>query len=173
MTPYSVLFYLLAALILTGAAMAVVRRNPMHAVLFLVVSLLGTAALFVLLGAALPAVLEVVVYAGAIMVLFLFIIMLMGLAVGDGLIAAKRLGWPGLTAVIALAAAAAVFHRDPALKAGLMPAQAAPAALGAYLMDAWWPAVEAISILLFAALVGALALGKPSRDSKTSRGGAS
>ena len=172
MTPYGVLFYLLAALILGSASMAVVRRNPMHAVLFLVVSLLGTAAMFVLLGAALPAVLEVVVYAGAIMVLFLFIVMLLGLASGGGVIPASRLAWPGALSTVALAAAAWVFHRDPGVQAGLMPAQAAPAALGAHLMEVWWPAVEAVSILLFAALVGALALGKVPRGPKTEKGGA-
>lgn len=173
MTPYGVIFYLLAALILASAAMAVVRRNPMHAVLFLVISLLGTAALFVLLGAALPAILEVVVYAGAIMVLFLFIVMLLGLASGGGAIAVSRLAWPGALSTIALVAATTVFHRDPGVQGALMPAQAAPAALGAYLMDAWWPAVEAISILLFAALVGALALGKIPREPGAGQGGAS
>jgi len=171
MTPYGVLFYLLAVLILGGALMAVLRRNPMHAVLFLVVSLLGTAAMFLLLGAPLPAVLEVVVYAGAIMVLFLFIIMLLGLVSGGGVIPAARLAWPGLLAAIALAAAASVFGLDPGVKGVLPAAQAGPAALGAYLLEAWWPAVEAISILLFAALVGALALGGIPRVFKAGQGG--
>jgi len=171
MTPYAVLFYLLAALILGSAAMAALRRNPMHAVLFLVVSLLGTAAMFLLLGAPLPAVLEVVVYAGAIMVLFLFIVMLLGLASGGGVIPAERLAWPGLLAAIALGAAIMVFRLDPGVKGVLPAAQASPSALGAYLMEAWWPAVEAVSILLFAALVGALALGKAPRAAKTGQGG--
>ena len=170
MTPYGIIFYLLAALILGAALLAVLRRNPMHAVLFLVVSLLATAALFLLLGAPLPAVLEVVVYAGAIMVLFLFIIMLLGLSSGGGTIPAARLARPGLFGAIALGAAAWVFHLDAGVKSLLPAAQASPAALGAHLMEAWWPAVEAISILLFAALVGALALGRSAPASRQGGG---
>ena len=73
-------FYLFSALTLTGAINVVFRKNPIHAALFLVCSFLGIAGLFLTLGAALLAAVQVMVYAGAIMVLFLFVILLLNLA---------------------------------------------------------------------------------------------
>ena len=74
---YHAIFYTLAAIILLSTLMAITRRNTVHAVVYLVFSFFGTAVLFYLLGAPLLAALEVIIYAGAIMVLFLFIIMTM------------------------------------------------------------------------------------------------
>jgi NADH-quinone oxidoreductase subunit J len=155
------IFYGLGALVLASTGLAVTRRNPVHAVLYLVVSLLGTALLYLLLGAPLPAILQVVVYAGAIMVLFLFVIMLLGLGAGRGGIALSRLILPGLLGAVALAGLGLVISRDPGAMAELTPAMADPAVLGHFLIDKYWPALEALSVLLFAALVGALWLGRP------------
>ena len=77
MTLYSVIFYVLAALILVSTGFAITRRNLVHAVVYLIISFFGSALLFYLLGAPLLAALEVIIYAGAIMVLFLFIIMML------------------------------------------------------------------------------------------------
>src|SRR4030067_1294228 len=76
MTLYTAMFYLLGIVILTATGIAITRRQPVHAVLYLIVAFLGTAALFFLLGAPLLAAFVVIVYAGAIMVLILFVIML-------------------------------------------------------------------------------------------------
>jgi NADH-quinone oxidoreductase subunit J len=76
MTLFGLLFYLIAAVIVASTAMAVTRRNIVHAVIYLIFSFLGTALLFYLFGAPLLAVLEVIIYAGAIMVLFLFVVMM-------------------------------------------------------------------------------------------------
>src|SRR4030043_2238889 len=76
MTLYAVIFYLLGIVILTATGLAITRRQPVHAVLYLVVAFLGTAALFFLLGAPFLAAFMVIIYVGAIMVLFLFVIML-------------------------------------------------------------------------------------------------
>jgi NADH:ubiquinone oxidoreductase subunit K len=73
------LFYAIALLITVATAMAVTRRNMVHAVLYLVLSFFGTAMLFYLLGAPFLAALEIIIYAGAIMVLFLFLIMMIRL----------------------------------------------------------------------------------------------
>ena len=75
MSLFAVIFYILAAVILAATAMAVTRRDPVHAVVYLVGSFFGSAMLFFLLGAPFLAALEVIIYAGAIMILFLFIIM--------------------------------------------------------------------------------------------------
>jgi NADH-quinone oxidoreductase subunit J len=77
MTLYSITFYILAGLILVSTGLAITRRNLVHAVVYLIISFFGSALLFYLLGAPLLAALEVIIYAGAIMVLFLFIIMML------------------------------------------------------------------------------------------------
>ena len=72
-------FYLLAAVSLCAASGVVVLRNPVHCALSLVLSLLSIAVCYVVLEAHLVAVLQIIVYAGAVMVLFLFVIMLLNL----------------------------------------------------------------------------------------------
>src|SRR2546426_6648086 len=72
-------FWTFAALAVLGAAMCITRRNPVASALWLVLTLFALAALFVILDAQFIAVLQVLVYAGAIMVLFLFVIMLLNL----------------------------------------------------------------------------------------------
>ena len=77
MNPYAGIFYILATVILLSTGLAVTRRNLMHAIVYLVLSFFGTALLFYLLGDRCLAALEVIIYAGAIMVLFLFIVMML------------------------------------------------------------------------------------------------
>ena len=79
MTVYAIIFYLLALLILGSTAVAITRRNLVHVVIYLIFSFFGSAMLFYLLGAPYLAILEVIIYAGAIMVLFLFIVIMMKL----------------------------------------------------------------------------------------------
>lgn len=79
MSLLTILFYVIAGLIVFTTALAITQRNPVHAVLYLVISFFGTAMLFYLLGAPYLAALQLIVYAGAIMVLFLFVIMLLNL----------------------------------------------------------------------------------------------
>ena len=74
-----VAFYLFGSIALIGAVNVVVRRNPVHSALFLVAAFLGVAGLFLSLDSALLAAIQVIVYAGAIMVLFLFVILLLNL----------------------------------------------------------------------------------------------
>ena len=76
----TVLFYILAAATLVAILMCITRRNPVHAVIYLVNGLFDIALIFYLLGAPLVAAWELIIYAGAIMVLFMFIIMMLELA---------------------------------------------------------------------------------------------
>jgi NADH:ubiquinone oxidoreductase subunit 6 (subunit J) len=71
MTIYALIFYVLAAIILVTTGLAITRRNLVHVVMYLVFSFFGSAMMFYLFGAPLLAVLEVIIYAGAIMILFL------------------------------------------------------------------------------------------------------
>lgn len=77
MTPADFAFYLFALATITGGLMTVVARNPVHSVLWLILAFLSTAGLFVLLGAEFVAMLLVIVYVGAVAVLFLFVVMML------------------------------------------------------------------------------------------------
>jgi NADH-quinone oxidoreductase subunit J len=160
MTALGLLFYLFGAVILLSAAMAVTRADPLGAVLYAVVTFLASGALFVVLGAPLPGALEVVVYAGAIMVLFCFIIMLLGLRGSPGSMALGRLIWPGILAAVLVVGLLAAAGADPRARALLPAAMAGPRALGTVLFTRWWLAVETVSVLLFAALVAVILLGR-------------
>lgn len=74
-----VLFYISAAIAIGSSIMVITRRNAVHALLYLVTSLLSAAFIFYLLGASFIAALEVIIYAGAIMVLFIFVVMMLNL----------------------------------------------------------------------------------------------
>src|ERR1700729_1000354 len=73
----AIAFYLLAAVTLGAAFLVVTARNPVHSVLFLILTFFSAAGLFVLLGAEFLAMLLVVVYVGAVAVLFLFVVMML------------------------------------------------------------------------------------------------
>lgn len=72
-------FYITAAVTVLSTLMVITRHNPVHALLYLIVSLLSLSVIFYLLGAPFAALLEIIIYAGAIMVLFIFVIMLLNL----------------------------------------------------------------------------------------------
>ena len=81
-------FYAAAFIALVSTVMVITTLNPVHALLYLIVSLLSVAVIFFVLGAPFAALLEVIVYAGAIMVLFVFVVMMLT----AGLVAAYHLG---------------------------------------------------------------------------------
>jgi NADH-quinone oxidoreductase subunit J len=159
MTFYAIIFYVLAIIILMATGLAVTRRRPVHAVLYLIVAFLGTAALFYLLGAPLLAAFMVIVYAGAIMVFVLFVIMLfqespleLGWASGRG---------PGtLLGAIFLVVIVAMVFKDPGSGILLRGAVAQPGDFGRFLFDRYWLAIEIVSVLLLVALVAILQLAK-------------
>ena len=83
MTIYSVIFYILSIIILAATFIAITRRDVLHAVVYLIISFIATGLIFYLLGAPFLALLEIIIYAGAIMVLFLFIVMMLRLKPED------------------------------------------------------------------------------------------
>lgn len=161
MTLYALIFYLLAAVIVVATGLAITRRNLVHAVVYLVFSFFGSAMLFYLFGAPLLAVLEVIIYAGAIMILFLFIIMMVKAESDEEKLFPIRQWLPVvLTAVVYLIIGAVIISTDPGSRVTLEIAQARPEAFGEYLFQRHWLAIEIISLLLLVALVGALYLGR-------------
>jgi NADH-quinone oxidoreductase subunit J len=160
MNLYAVAFYLLAAVILGATLMAVTRRHLVHAVLYLIVSFFGSALLFYLFGAPLLAALEVIIYAGAVMILFLFIVMMLRVGADAGPLFPPRQILPAIAmAAIYLAVASLLAVRDTGTGGVLQTALADPRAFGDYLFRNAWLAVEIVSLLLLVALVGALVLG--------------
>jgi NADH-quinone oxidoreductase subunit J len=158
---YAFFFYLLGAIILAATALAVTRRNVMHAVVYLVISFLATALVFYLLGAPLLAGLEVIIYAGAIMVLFLFIVMMLEMGKFPETAGTYLRQWlpalimGALSLVVTVLLLLGVGPRAP-----LHAAMAPPLAFGRFLFERYWFAVEIASYLLFVALVGAWYLGR-------------
>lgn len=161
MTLYGAIFYMLAILVLVTTGVAITRRNLVHAVVYLVISFFGSAMLFYLLGAPFLAALEIIVYAGAIMVLFLFIIMMIKAETAQKpVFGLGRFLLAGLFGLIYLAIGAVLIFTDPVSQVGLQTAAAAPRDFGRYLFESHWLAIEVVSLLLLVALMGAFYIGK-------------
>src|SRR6201985_1800668 len=79
----SIAFYVFSALMIAAAFMVIAARNPVHSVLFLILAFFNAAGLFVLLGAEFIAMLLVIVYVGAVAVLFLFVVMMLDISFAD------------------------------------------------------------------------------------------
>jgi NADH-quinone oxidoreductase subunit J len=163
MTLYSAIFYALAALILVSTGLAVTRRNLVHAVVYLIISFFGSAMLFYLLGAPLLAALEVIIYAGAIMVLFLFIIMMLKVEAFEEQFFPRGQWIPALgLCLVFLVAGILTIMGDPDSRILLNAAVAEPESFGRYLFRNHWLAIEIVSFLLLVAVVAVLYLGKNS-----------
>jgi len=162
MSIYAVMFYGLAAVIIAATALAITRRNLMHAIVYLVLSFIGTALLFYLLGAPFLAVLEVVIYAGAIMVLFLFIVMMLEIKPEEKALGPWLRQWaPALTlSGICLLVMVGLLLLSAGGPGPLPLVTASPLAFGRFLFEKYWLGVEIASFILFVALVGALYLGR-------------
>lgn len=157
------LFYLSALVAIASTLMVITRRNAVHALLYLVVSLLSVAVVFFTLGAPFVAALEVIIYAGAIMVLFVFVMMLLNL--GDDAARAEKT-WlrPGMYVGPAVLAAVLGAEFVYVLVQGPWASAAAgivtPKAVGISLFSTYLLGVELAGMLLLAGLVGAFHLGR-------------
>ncbi len=104
MAAASFMFYVFSAIAIACAAMVVTSRNPVHSVLFLILAFFNAAGLFVLLGAEFLAMILVVVYVGAVAVLFLFVVMMLDVNFADLRKGASRYVWIGAAVGVVLAA---------------------------------------------------------------------
>lgn len=160
-------FYLSAVIAIAATVMVITRLNAVHALLYLIVSLLAVSVVFYALGAPFIAALEVIIYAGAIMVLFVFVVMMLNL--GERAVQTER-GWlnlwmwigPSILAGALLAEIVFIVTRNApaAYRAHMIsPKQVGMALYGPYLIG-----VELASMLLLAGLVGAYHLGWKPRE---------
>jgi NADH-quinone oxidoreductase subunit J len=161
MTLYSSIFYILAVLITGATALTITSRSLVHAVVYLVVSFLGTAMLFYLLGAPMLAALEVIIYAGAIMVLFLIVVMLMADEKQEGVsVLLNHIFFLVAIGGLAFALILLFLMVSPDMLVPLKTAVVTPREFGHFVFVHYWLAVEIVSFLLFVALVGAYYLGR-------------
>lgn len=160
------LFYISAAVAVISTVMVIIRMNAVHALLYLIISLLAVAMVFLSLGAPFVAALEVIIYAGAIMVLFVFVIMMLNMGPGSSDQERKYMGagaltaWilPAILAGILISELLAVFASAGSHVAGASivgPKETGIALFGPYLIG-----VELASMLLLSGLIGAYHLGR-------------
>ncbi len=157
-------FYLASAIAVIASARVITSANPVHALLYLVVSLLAVAMIFFSLGAPFAAALEMIVYAGAIMVLFVFVVMMLNL--GSAVIEQEKQwlsprAWAG-PAILSLMLLVELF-RSIGMESDHMvnTATIGPKAVGVSLFGPYVLAVELASMLLLSAMVAAWHLGRP------------
>ncbi len=148
-------FALASAVALASTFMTITRRNAVHALLYFIVSLFSMAVIFLILGAPFAAALEVIVYAGAIMVLFVFVVMM----IGAEELRVKPAAWIGpalLGSALFAAIALLVLSGSDGSRAA---ADVGPKAVGSALFGPYLLGAEVASFILISALVGAFHLG--------------
>jgi NADH-quinone oxidoreductase subunit J len=155
------LFYIFSALALICGVMILVSRNPVNSAMFLVLTIAALAGLFVLLEAFFLAAIQILVYAGAVMVLFLFVIMLLDLKAEER----RRVQILGIVGgVVSVGAIGAIFFKSLAntpLNATRSPDfHAGTVDLGKLLFSQYVLPFEIVSVLLLVAMVGVILLSK-------------
>ena len=169
------MFYAFAAVTVIGALIVVAQRNPIYSLMSLVASFFGLCGLYVLLEAPFLAVVQIIVYAGAIMVLFLFVVMVLNVPREDAAEwdrshplyrpMAMRIG--AVLAGLLMIQLGWALSRTPGLTAAIgadRPAVSSLAELGRVLFTKYMFAFEVTSILIIAAMVGAVVLSRKRAD---------
>ena len=168
-------FYLFATLVITAGALTILSRNPVHSVLWLIVAFFNAAGLMLIVGAEFIAMLLVIVYVGAVAVLFLFVVMMLDIDVTEVRAGFVKYGLFGL--LVAVVLAAEIIIAGSAWTAGPieLAQRAAPIAadktnieaMGAILYSRYLYIFEAAGFVLLVALIGAIVLTH--RERKDSR----
>ena len=157
-----IVFYISAAVAVASTLMMLTQLNAVHALLYLIVSLLAVAIIFYTLGAPFAAALEVITYAGAIMVLFVFVMMLLNLGKAATRMESALLRpamWVGPSILAAILVGQMVYLFAHGVGSGNETSVIGPAEVGASLFGPYMLGVELASMLLLGGLVGAYHLG--------------
>jgi NADH-quinone oxidoreductase subunit J len=156
-----ILFIILAAVALGAAIGMVLSQNAVHSALFLILVMATLAVFYILLNAPFIAMVQIAVYAGAIMVLFLFVIMLLGSEQLRGVSSGGgwQLPFAGILAGALIVSFGAAVFGGNGVSGSVAPAiDAGPVAVGMRLFEAYVFPFEVTSILLLVAIIGAVAL---------------
>jgi NADH-quinone oxidoreductase subunit J len=164
MTVTEVLFYFLSALALGSAIMVVLSKNPVHSVLWLIVTFFAISGHYIMMNAQFLGIVNMIVYAGAIMVLFLFVIMLMNLNAETEPLKNKWLRLAGIVAGGCLMLVMVAALKDAEKKGELVQTGTGDIGLisnlGQVLFTDYVVPFEISSILFLSAMVGAVVIGK-------------
>jgi NADH-quinone oxidoreductase subunit J len=165
-----VIFYFFAGLAVVSAALTVTRRNAVHSAIFLITALLATAGIFLQLGAEFLFIVQIILYVGGIMVLFVFVIMLVNLDVALHQIQFARQKWVALVIALALAAQVGLMlwssgKMPGQVWPGLTPAAASKLSpnsevVAKSLFESYLLPFEIASVLLLVAMIGAVVMAK-------------
>jgi NADH-quinone oxidoreductase subunit J len=158
-----IVFYISAAIAVLATMVAITRRHAVHALLYLIVSLLAVAVVFYVIGAPFLAALELIIYAGAIMVLFLFVVMMLN--IGENAMEVETMwlkptvwAWPAALATFLIAELTYVAF-NAGRPAGPMHTFT-PKEIGIALFGPYAIGVELASLLLLSGLAGAYHVGR-------------
>lgn len=160
-------FYIFAALLIASAAMVIFARNPVHSVLWLIVAFFNAAGLMVLIGAEFIAMLLVIVYVGAVAVLFLFVVMMLNIDFAElraGFVKNVPLGLMLAVVLVAELVLGIGAYRAGAVKLGTPDGAAAVSdvpnteAIGNLLYSKYIFLFESAGLILLVAMVGAIVL---------------
>ncbi len=159
-----ILFWFLTALALGSALMVVLSKNPVYSVLFLIVAFFAISGHYILLNAQFLAIVNIIVYAGAIMVLFLFVIMLMNLNADMNLQKNKLIRFAGFIAGLCLFLVLVAALKDAGIKKQMVETSRGDIGLiknlGMVLFQQYVVPFEISSVLFLSAMVGAVVIGK-------------
>ena len=159
-------FYVAAAVAIVSTALAITRLVAVHALLYLIVSLLAVAVVFYTMGAPLVAALEMIIYAGAIVVLFVFVVMMLNLGAQARESERQWLTgkiWIGPVILSSILLAEVIYMIARATLSGGIGSVVGPKQVGIALYGPYLIGVELTSMLLLGALAGASHLGRPTQ----------
>jgi len=158
----TILFYLFSTVLIASAVMVVASRNPVHAVLFLILCFFNAAGLFVLMGAEFVAFILVIVYVGAVAVLFLFVVMMLDINFRDLRRGARRYlpigGAVGAVLLAQFILATRVWVMNPKITAATDEGIENTRALGRLLYTDYFYPFQVSGLILLVAMVGAIVL---------------
>jgi NADH-quinone oxidoreductase subunit J len=167
-------FYLFASLVILSGALVILSRNPVHSVLWLILAFFNAAGLMLLIGAEFIAMLLVIVYVGAVAVLFLFVVMMLDIDFAELRSGLARYGFFGL--LVALVLAAEMIIAGGAWSAGKIqlaqhvagPERSNIEAMGALIYSQYLFVFEIAGLVLLVAMIGAIVLTH--RERRNARG---
>ena len=162
----AIAFYLFAVVVIVSAAMTISSRNPVHSVMWLILAFFNAAGLMVLVGAEFIAMLLVIVYVGAVAVLFLFVVMMLNIDFSELRAGVARYFWIGLALAVALAAEVMIAIGAWRLggvelarrSAPIDPAVSNIRAIGDLLYTRYLFIFEGAGLVLLVAMIGAIVL---------------
>jgi NADH-quinone oxidoreductase subunit J len=163
MTAPLIIFFVLAALAVGGALSLIFQKHPIHSALSLIVVMVALAGLYLLLGAEFVAAVQIIVYGGAIMVLFVFVIMLLNAGIEEHTNISRIAGFPGLLLAFALTGfiAATIARSTDTVQAAAQPGNMASTRdlSNMIFRDFVYP-FELTSFLILVAVLGAIVLAQ-------------